>query len=58
MRGTVAKRLRREHKAQRMTAKATSYFIGENGMIISDRDRRIYQMRKERYYDKSNTPLG
>jgi len=51
MRGTVAKRIRREHHANRGNAVAQSYSQGSNGMILADRGRRIYQMKKERYYN-------
>jgi hypothetical protein len=51
MRGTVAKRIRREHHAARGNAVAQSYQIGSNGMVLADRGRRTYQMRKEKYYN-------
>lgn len=50
MRGTVAKRIRREHQDSGMNCRTKAYQIGSNGMIIADRGRRVYQMRKEKYY--------
>jgi hypothetical protein len=50
MRGTVAKRIRREHESTGAHTKSRKYFRGDNGMVLADRDRRVYQMRKEKYY--------
>lgn len=49
MRGTVAKRIRREHQNTGAHTKSKKYFRGSNGMVLADRDRRTYQMRKEKY---------
>jgi len=56
MRGTVAKRIRREHMN---SGKTITYKMGANGMILADRNRRIYQLRKERYYNgETNIPTA
>ena len=50
MRGSVAKRIRAEHQNTGAGCKSKKYWKGNNGMVIADRDRRTYQMRKEKYY--------
>jgi hypothetical protein len=50
MRGTVAKKIRATHQNTGAHTKAHEYFRGQNGMILADRDRRVYQMRKQKYY--------
>ena len=49
MRGTVAKRIRAEHQSLGKHTKNHSYQVGSNGMILADRDRREYQLRKQKY---------
>jgi hypothetical protein len=49
MRGTVAKRIRATHQNTGAATHTKKYFQGSNGMILADRDRRVYQMRKARY---------
>ena len=51
MRGTVTKEIRRTHQNAGMSTKAKTYLIGQNGMIIADRPRRIYQFRKQKYHE-------
>ena len=48
MRGKKAKMLRATHQNTGAQTKSLAYFIGSNGMVLADRDRRIYQMRKRK----------
>ena len=47
MRGTKAKRIRREHQDTGAHTKARSYSKLDSGQILADRDRRTYQLRKK-----------
>ena len=50
MRGTVAKRLRREHYKER-SLRARGYDTAPNGMIFSDDVRYLFQKKKKLYLE-------